>query len=82
MTESLFENFTINKREMVFFINSTKWIDDGWVPTEKKDQKLPILYTTNKLGKHVFWRVYVNKNKIYRQSRNGVDGKIRVFPSC
>ena len=34
----------------------------------------------NKHQKCVYWRIYVNNNKIYRQSRNGDDGKIREFP--
>ena len=47
---------------------------------DDKNLKLPVLSSMNKHQKCVYWRIYVNDNKIYRQSRNGDDGKIREFP--
>ena len=70
------KTFTINKRKMVYFTNKDKWIKDE----DDKNLKLPVLSSINKHQKCVYWRIYVNDNKIYRQSRNGDDGKIREFP--
>ncbi len=73
MTESL---FNINGKDIKYFENDIQWDKDevtGGVI-------LPVLFTTNKHGNNVFWRIYVIDNKIYRQMRTGDDGKVRVFP--
>ena len=73
MTESL---FNINGKDIKYFENDIQWDKDevtGGVI-------LPVLFTTNKHGNNVFWRIYVIDNKIFREMKTGDDGKLRVFP--
>ena len=62
---------TINNKEMNEYVVEN--VDGRFI------YRLPTLFTINKNDKKMFWKIWTDRNEIFRQSYH-LDGKVRDFP--